>query len=124
MFKSIFMSVLYQKKVYFVYNLKSFLRKQKGKKMKALRLENFEILSVFSESERKAILNTIFMPIILLIITSNLLISLCWILMLVVIYTTVQKRKTENAKMFFTFLKFESLIILFITLVSLVFIVG
>ncbi len=92
--------------------------------MKALRLENFGILSVFSESERKAIFNTIFMPIILLISTSNLLISLCWILMLVVIYTTVQKRKTENAKMFFTFLKFESLIILFITLVSLVFIVG
>lgn len=92
--------------------------------MKTLRLENFGILSVFSESERKAIFNTIFMPIILLISTSNLLISLCWILMLVVIYTTVQKRKTENAKMFFTFLKFESLIILFITLVSLVFIVG
>lgn len=92
--------------------------------MKALRLENFGILSVFSESERIAIFNTIFMPIILLISTSNLLISLCWILMLVVIYTTVQKRKTENAKMFFTFLKFESLIILFITLVSLVFIVG
>lgn len=92
--------------------------------MKALRVENFGMLSVFSESERKAILNTILIPIILLIITSNLLISLCWILMLVVIYTTVQKRKTENAKMFFTFLKFESLIMVFIVLVSLVFIVG
>lgn len=92
--------------------------------MKALIVENFEILSVFDESEKKAILNTIVMPLILLVITSNLLISLCWILMLVVIYTTVQKNKTENAKMFFKFLKFESLIMLFVGVSSLVCIIG
>lgn len=92
--------------------------------MKALKIEIIETISVFSQAERKAILNTLLIPGILLILTSNLLISLCWILLLTVIYLTVQKKKTENAKMFFTFLKYESLIMLFLTLASLIFIVG
>lgn len=91
--------------------------------MNALKVEIKGMLSLFSEAEKKAIKNTIFVPVALLILTSNLLISLCWILMLVVIYTTIQKDKEENAKMFFTFLKYESLIIGFITLMSILFII-
>lgn len=91
--------------------------------MNALKVEIEGMLSLFSEAEKKAIKNTIFVPVALLILTSNLLISLCWILMLVVIYTTIQKDKAENARMFFTFLKYESLIIGFITLINILFII-
>ncbi len=38
-------------------------------------------------------------------ITSNIAIGLCWILMLAVIYKYIQKQKVENGKMFFYFLK-------------------
>lgn len=86
--------------------------------MNALRLEIKEIFSLFSEAEKKAIKNTIVVPVLLLILTSNVLISLCWILMLVVIYTTIQKDKIENGKMFFTFLKYEILIMSFVLLVN------
>lgn len=92
--------------------------------MNTIKIQTLEILALFSESERKAILNTLLIPGLLLLLTSNLLISLCWVLLLTVIYLTVQKNKAENAKMFFTFLKYESLIMLFIALASLVFIVG
>lgn len=86
--------------------------------------EELSVLNVFTESEKKATLNTILMPLVLLLITSNLLISLCWILMLTVIYLTVQKAKTENSKMFFIFLKYETLCLLILGVLSLVFVVG
>jgi len=92
--------------------------------MNTIKIQTLEFLALFSESERKAILNTLLIPGLLLLFTSNLLISLCWVLLLTVIYLTVQKNKTENAKMFFIFLKYESLIMLFLTLASLIFIVG
>jgi hypothetical protein len=92
--------------------------------MNTIKIQTLEFLALFSESERKAILNTLLIPGLLLLLTSNLLISLCWVLLLTVIYLTVQKNKTENAKMFFTFLKYESLIMLFLILASLIFIIG
>jgi len=64
-----------------------------------------EPISIFSDAEIKATLNTIIIPLILTMITSNIAIGLCWILMLAVIYKYIQKQKVESAKMFFHFLK-------------------
>jgi hypothetical protein len=87
--------------------------------MNTIKIQALEILALFSESERKAILNTLLIPGLLLLLTSNLLISLCWVLLLTVIYLTVQKNKTENAKMFFTFLKYITIGMIFILVFSL-----
>jgi len=62
-------------------------------------------ISIFSDAEIKATLNTIIIPLILTMITSNIAFGLCWILMLAVIYKYIQKQKVESAKMFFHFLK-------------------
>ena len=64
-----------------------------------------EPISIFSDAEIKATLNTIIIPLILTMITSNIAFGLCWILMLAVIYKYIQKQKVESAKMFFHFLK-------------------
>lgn len=80
--------------------------------------------SVFSEAESKAILNSIIIPLILTLLSSNLLIGLCWVLLITVIYKFIQKEKTENAAMFFNLLKVLSMILLFITLVSLIVIIA
>ena len=66
--------------------------------------------SILSEAEIKATVNTIVVPLILTIITSNVAFGLCWILMLSVIYKYIQKQKVESAKMFFHFLKIEIII--------------
>ena len=68
--------------------------------------------SVFSEAEYKAMLNSIIIPLILTLLSSNLLIGLCWVLLVTVIYKFIQKEKTENATMFFNFLKVLSLVII------------
>lgn len=68
--------------------------------------------SVFSEAESKAMLNSIIIPLILTLLSSNLLIGLCWVLLVTVIYKFIQKEKTENATMFFNFLKVLSLVII------------
>lgn len=68
--------------------------------------------SVFSEAETKAMLNSIIIPLILTLLSDNLLIGLCWVLLVTVIYKFIQKEKTENATMFFNFLKILSLVIL------------
>lgn len=68
--------------------------------------------SVFSEAESKAMLNSIIIPLILTLLSSNLLIGLCWVLLVTVIYKFIQKEKTENAAMFFTFLKVLSLVMI------------
>lgn len=80
--------------------------------------------SVLSEVESKAILNSIIIPLILTLLSSNLLIGLCWVLLVTVIYKFIQKEKTENATMFFNFLKVLSMILLFITLLSLTIIIA
>lgn len=80
--------------------------------------------SVFSEAESKAMLNSIIIPLILTLLSSNLLIGLCWVLLVTVIYKFIQKEKTENATMFFNFLKVLSMILLFITLLSLTIIIA
>lgn len=74
--------------------------------------------SVFSEAEYKAILNSIVIPLILTLLSNNLLIGLSWVLLVTIIYKFIQKKKAENAKVFFNFLKVLSLI--FISLIFLV----
>lgn len=65
---------------------------------------------IFSDAEIKATQNTIIIPFILTIITSNIAFGLCWILMVAVIYKCIQKQKVENANVFFHFLKILGLI--------------
>lgn len=78
---------------------------------------------VFSEAEYKAISNCIIIPLILTLLTKNLLVGLCWVLFITIIYKFIHKNKTENAKAFFNLLKVLSLILLFITLLSLTIII-
>ena len=79
---------------------------------------------VFSEAEYKAISNCIIIPLILTLLTKNLLVGLCWVLFITIIYKFIHKNKTENAKAFFNLLKVLSLILLFITLLSLTIIIA
>lgn len=74
--------------------------------------------SIFNEAEYKAILNSVIIPLILTLLSKNLLIGLSWILLITIIYKFIQKKKAENAKVFFNFLKVLSLI--FISLIFLV----
>ncbi|KLE06319.1 hypothetical protein [Aliarcobacter butzleri] len=79
---------------------------------------------VFSEAEYKAISNCIIIPLILTLLTKNLLVGLCWVLFITITYKFIHKNKTENAKAFFDLLKVLSLILLFITLLSLIIIIA
>ena len=79
---------------------------------------------VFNEAEYKAISNCIIIPLILTQLTKNLLVGLCWVLFITIIYKFIHKNKTENAKAFFNLLKVLSLILLFITLLSLTIIIA
>ncbi len=63
---------------------------------------------IFSEAEYKAFMNSVIIPIILTLLSSNLLIGLCWILLVTIIYKFIHKNKTENARVFFKFLKKHS----------------
>ena len=56
---------------------------------------------IFSEAEYKAFMNSVIIPIILTLLSSNLLIGLCWILLVTIIYKFIHKNKTENARVFF-----------------------
>ena len=67
---------------------------------------------IFSEAEYKAFMNSVIIPIILTILSSNLLIGLCWILLVTIIYKFINKNKTENARVFFKFLKVLTLVFL------------
>ncbi|MCG3705464.1 hypothetical protein L5F43_03095 [Aliarcobacter butzleri] len=67
---------------------------------------------VFSEAEYKAISNCIIIPLILTLSSKNLLIGLCWILLVTIIYKFIHKNKTENAKAFFDLLKALNLILI------------
>lgn len=67
---------------------------------------------VFSEAEYKAISNCIIIPLILTLLTKNLLVGLCWVLFITIIYKFIHKNKTENTKAFFDLLKVLSLILI------------
>ena len=67
---------------------------------------------IFSEAEYKAFMNSLIIPIILTLLSSNLLIGLCWILLVTIIYKFIHKNKTENARVFFKFLKVLTLVFL------------
>ncbi|WP_148624540.1 hypothetical protein [Aliarcobacter cryaerophilus] len=67
---------------------------------------------IFSEAEYKAFMNSVIIPIILTLLSSNLLIGLYWILLVTIIYKFIHKNKTENARVFFKFLKVLTLVFL------------
>ena len=67
---------------------------------------------IFSEAEYKAFMNSVIIPIILTLLSSNFLIGLCWILLVTIIYKFINKNKTENARVFFKFLKVLTLVFL------------
>lgn len=67
---------------------------------------------IFSEAEYKAFMNSVIIPIVLTLLSSNLLIGLCWILLVTIIYKFIHKNKTENARVFFKFLKVLTLVFL------------
>ena len=67
---------------------------------------------IFSEAEYKAFMNSVIIPIILTLLSSNLLIGLCWILLVTIIYKFIHKNKTEKARVFFKFLKVLTLVFL------------
>ncbi|MDN5072402.1 hypothetical protein PJV94_06135 [Aliarcobacter butzleri] len=80
---------------------------------------------VFSEAEYKAISNCIIIPLILTLLTKNLLVGLCWVLFITIIYKFIHKNKIENAKSFFDLLKVLSLtligtIVLFLLTITLI----
>lgn len=80
---------------------------------------------VFSEAEYKAISNCIIIPLILTLLTKNLLVGLCWVLFITIIYKFIHKNKTENTKAFFDLLKvlsliFISIIVLFLLTITLI----
>ena len=80
---------------------------------------------VFNEAEYKAISNCIIIPLILTLLTKNLLVGLCWVLFITIIYKFIHKNKTENAKVFFNLLKvlsliFISIIVLFLLTITLI----
>ena len=66
----------------------------------------------FTIAELKATLNAFLMPLLLIVLSNNILTGLCWVLLITVIYETIQKEKVENAKMFYMFLFVESGILL------------
>ena len=47
---------------------------------------------IFSEAEYKAFMNSVIIPIILTLLSSNLLIGLCWILLVTIIYKFIHKK--------------------------------
>ena len=67
---------------------------------------------IFSEAEYKAFMNSVIIHIILTLLSSNLLIGLCWILLVTIIYKFIHKNKTENARVFFKFFKVLTLVFL------------
>lgn len=80
---------------------------------------------VFNEAEYKAISNCIIIPLILTLLSKNLLVGLCWVLFITIIYKFIHKNKTENAKAFFNLLKvlsliFIGIIVLFLLTITLI----
>lgn len=70
-----------------------------------------KVYPYFSVGELKAVLNALVMPLFLMVLSKNILIGICWVLLITVIYKTVQKEKVENAKYFFRFLLAETVVI-------------
>ncbi len=81
-------------------------------------------LTIFSKAEQRAGMNAIILPIIITLISSNILIGLCWILMVSVIYKFIQKEKIENAMIFFQFLKVISLIATYLIIFILILVIN
>lgn len=84
----------------------------------------FFLSDLMTNSEKLATMHTIVIPSVLAYFTKNVLIGLCWVFLMTVVYIFIQKRKKENARMFFTFLKNISLIGLMIGLFSFILVIG
>ncbi|MDD5373289.1 MAG: hypothetical protein PHO62_07695 [Sulfurimonas sp.] len=81
-------------------------------------LSEFDLsLSQFEEAEKKAALNAIVIPLLLLTLTSNILASMTWVALLSLLYATKISDKKQNASAFFTLLSYISLAGLTVTTV-------
>ena len=76
-----------------------------------------KICEYFTEAELKATLNAVLIPLLLIALSKNVLWGISWILLITVIYLSVQKNKVENAKLFFLFLQVETMILFSIGLI-------
>lgn len=72
-----------------------------------------------SVAELKATLNAFLIPLLLIVVSNNVLTGLCWILLITTIYKTIEKEKVENAHMFFLFLVGEAIFLLFLVIIVL-----
>lgn len=70
-----------------------------------------EIGVYFTEAELKATLNAFLIPLFLITLSNNILWGINWVLLITVIYKSVQKEKVENAELFFKFLQVEAIIL-------------
>lgn len=75
--------------------------------------------SFISEAEKKAVLNALIIPSLLLMATANILVSLTWIGLIALLYITKLSDKKENSKAFFTLIGYESAIFM-IGLISII----
>lgn len=74
-------------------------------------LREFDLVpSQISEAEKKAVLNVIIIPLALLALTSNILASATWIVLLCLLYITKASHKKQNAEAFFMLLSYVSAI--------------
>lgn len=62
-----------------------------------------DISKTITMAQLKAFINVLLIPIALLVLTTNLVYSIMWIVLTIAIYLTI-KRDTENAREFFNFL--------------------
>lgn len=76
--------------------------------------------NIFTKAQEKAFLNAFIIPLFLTIVDFNILLGLTYIFFMSVVYLFIQKRKIENAKAFFLFLKYEAMFVLLFTAVILI----
>jgi len=67
---------------------------------------------ILTKAEKKACLNAFVIPICLGFVSENFLFGLTYIFFMTVVYLFIHKEKVENKKAFFTFLKYEVVIML------------
>lgn len=61
-----------------------------------------------TEAEKKAVLNVLIMPFVLITLTSNIMTGVAWIALLSLLYITKISHKKQNAVAFFTLLSYAA----------------
>lgn len=61
-----------------------------------------------TEAEKKAVLNVLIMPFVLITLTSNIMTGVAWIALLSLLYITKISHKKQNATAFFTLLSYAA----------------